>query len=614
MNRSVVLLWALSLTTMCVSPPEAHEQEARADFYVATNGNDVWTGRLAAPNPSKTDGPFATLAAARDGVRQRKQDAGGLKKDLTVLIREGTYRITGAIRFGPEDSGTEQHSITYAAYPGEHPIVSGGRLISGWKRSEGRVWAAEVPEAKKGRFTFRQLFVNGQRRPRARMPNEGFFRIEKSFGKDRTRFQFYNSDLKSWNNLSDVELVLFYDWDIARATFGQVDEANRIATFAGPVGYLDLDFLDFNKFETHQRYYVENAREFVDAPGEWYLDPNTGMLTYRAFHSEDVGAAEIVAPVAQQLLVVQGTLEQPVRNLRFRGLRFQHAEFPLPKEGYGGIQAGHYGVTGIDWNLLPAAIEFEAAVGCRLENCRITRLGTSGIALRRGCQNNVIIGNEISDVGGNGVQIGEPAGENSPDAHDPAPENPAVLVTGNRVSNNHVHHTGTDYFGTIGIWVGFAQHTEVAHNLMNDLPYTGISVGWDWGTRETSARANRIEFNHIHHVLQKLADGGGIYTLGWQPGTVLRGNHIHDVDRLHGRAEQNGIFLDQGSKGYLVEGQVIYRTMGGLPIRHNLNEPSWHTFRNNSFGIGPDDPRFPAATAAKAGLEPRYRKSLFNAE
>lgn len=136
----------------------------------------------------------------------------------------------------------------------------------------------------------------------------------------------------------------------------------------------------------------------------------------------------------------------------------------------------------------------------------------------------------------------------------------------------------------------------------------------DWGTRETSARDNHIEFNHIHHVMQKLADGGGIYTLGWQPGTVLRGNHTHGVDRLHGRAEQNGIFFDQGSKEYLVEGQVIYRTQGGLPIRFNLNEPSWHKFRNNSFGISPDDPLFPAAAAAKAGLEPPYGKLLFGAK
>jgi len=302
--------------------------------------------------------------------------------------------------------------------------------------------------------------------------------------------------------------------------------------------------------------------------------------------------------------LVRGTLDNPVRNLRVQGLRFEYAAFPLPPQGYAGIQAGHFASRGPQWNILPAAIELEAAVGCRIENCRILRTGSSAIGLRRGCRQNVIAGNEIADVGGSGIQIGEPAGEKQEEAFNPNPANPSVLVRGNVVSNNHIHHAGQEYFGAVGIWIGFAQSTTVEHNLLHDLPYTGISVGWDWGSRPTPCRDNRIEYNHIHHVMGQLSDGGGIYTLGWQPGTVLRGNLIHDTDRLHGRADQNGIFFDQGSKGYLVEENIIYRTPGGGPIRFNLNQPSWHTFRNNSFGILPDDPRFPAEKARRAGCNP----------
>ncbi len=600
----VVLMVALA------APPAVCGQAGEADFYVAPNGNDRWSGRLAEPNASGTDGPLATLNGARDAVRQFQRQSNGLNRDLVIWIREGVYRLTAPIVFGPEDSGTESHSITYGAYPGEHPVISGGRTISGWTKGERGLWSAEVPGVKAGQFYFRQLFVNGGRRTRARTPNEGFFRIEKAFGSDRTKFQFYGSDLQSWSRLGDVELVLFYDWDLARAKLAAVDEESRIVRFGGPVGYLDLGFLDFNKFEEHQRYYLENAAEFVDAPGEWYLDRGTGILTYRAFREEDLTTGEVVAPAAEQLLVVRGTLERPVRNLRFRGLRLEHTEFPLPPEGYGGIQAGHYGVRGDEWKQIPAAVEFESAVGCRLEGCRLTRLGTSGVALRQGCQGNAISGNEIADVGGNGAQVGEPSGEAQPPTRNPNPANPAVLVRDNIVANNYIHHSGQDYFGTVGVWVGYAQGTVVAHNLIHDLPYTGISVGWDWDTKPTAAKNNRIEFNHIHHVMQKLSDGGGIYTLGWQPGTVLRGNHIHDVDRLHGRAEQNGMFIDEGSKGYLIEGQVIYRVFGGSVIRFNKSEASWHEFRNNSFGIGPDDPEFPAARAAEAGLEPAYRKRL----
>ncbi|MCX6625191.1 MAG: right-handed parallel beta-helix repeat-containing protein, partial [Acidobacteria bacterium] len=302
-------------------------------------------------------------------------------------------------------------------------------------------------------------------------------------------------------------------------------------------------------------------------------------------------AARTVAPVAEKLLVLNG-----VHNLRFLGLRFEYTAFPLPAQGYAGIQAGHYTAKGDQWNILPAAIELENAVGCQIRNCRILRTGASAIGLRRGCQQNVIEGNEIADTGGSGIQIGEPAGEKQP-----LPTDPAARVEGNVVRNNHIHHTGQEYFGAIGIWIGFAGSTTVSHNLLHDMPYTGISVGWDWGSRPTPARQNRIEYNHIHHVMQQLSDGGGIYTLGWQPGTVLRGNLIHDTDRLHGRADQNGIFFDQGSKGYLVEDNIIFRTPGGGPLRFNLNEPSWHTFRNNSLGVLPDDPRFPLEKARKAG-------------
>jgi len=573
---------------------------AAADFYISPAGNDGWSGRLAEPNAARSDGPFATIARARDAVRSLKRD--GLRKDLVVQIREGVYTLTSPLVFKSEDSGTVDHSITYAAYPGEHPVISGGRELRGWKPVQRGRWTLDTAAVP----AFRQLFIDGQRRPRARTPNEGFFRIEKSFGDDRKRFQYSGKDIRRWNNLQDVELVLFYDWEIARSTLARIEEAAHLVFFAHPVGNLDDPMWGFNRFEVHQRYYLENALEFIDNPGEWYRDRHSGLLTYFAMRGggEDMASARTVAAVTEQLLLVRGTLDKPVRNLHFSGLRFEYAAFPLPEGGYGGIQAGHYASRGPQWSILPAAIDLEAAIGCRIENCRILRTGSSGIGLRRGCRENVIAGNEIADTGGNGIQIGEPAGEKQDDAANPNPANPAVIVRGNVVSNNHIHHAGQEYFGAVGIWIGFAQDTLVEHNLLQDLPYTGISVGWDWGSRPTPCRGNRIEYNHIHHVLGQLSDGGGIYTLGWQPGTVLRGNLIHDTDRLHGRADQNGIFFDQGSKGYLVEENIIFRTPGGGPIRFNLNEQSWHTFRNNYFGVLPDDPRFPAEKAQSAGCRP----------
>ena len=125
----------------------------------------------------------------------------------------------------------------------------------------------------------------------------------------------------------------------------------------------------------------------------------------------------------------------------------------------------------------------------------------------------------------------------------------------------------------MGIWVGFAQETAVTHNLVHDLPYTGISVGWQWNSTPTAHKATLVEYNHVYDVMNRLCDGGCIYTLGFQPGTVIRGNHFHDVhrNRMAQGAPNNGMFIDEGSKGYLIEKNVVYNTHGEL-VRFNQAE------------------------------------------
>jgi|YNPNPStandDraft_1061719.scaffolds.fasta_scaffold12068_2 hypothetical protein len=113
----------------------------RADFYVAPQGNDRWSGTRATPNRQGTDGPFATLERAREAIRHR-QAAGKRRKPWTVMVRGGTYSLAQPFILKPEDSGTAEGPITYTAYPGEKPVFSGGRRIGGWKRGEGPLWTA----------------------------------------------------------------------------------------------------------------------------------------------------------------------------------------------------------------------------------------------------------------------------------------------------------------------------------------------------------------------------------------------------------------------------------------------------------------------------------------
>lgn len=146
-----------------------------ADFFVAPGGSDA--------APGTREQPFASLARARDAVRDRR--AAQPNQPVTVLFRGGVYPVTETVVFTPADSGTESAPVRYAAYPGEEPVLWGGRRIEGWKKEGNGLYSVELPEVKAGTWDFRQLFTNNRRLTRARTPNvdpvdplrRGFFHV-----------------------------------------------------------------------------------------------------------------------------------------------------------------------------------------------------------------------------------------------------------------------------------------------------------------------------------------------------------------------------------------------------------------------------------------------------
>jgi hypothetical protein len=544
---------ALGLLLAAVLAGAALAAAPKADFVVGPRGDDAGPGTAAQP--------FATLDRARRAVREKI--AGGHAADVMVLVRGGTYRIEGPVEFGPEDGGTERFSVTFAAWPGEKPVLSGGRAIAGWKARADGAWTAEVPGVKAGRWTFRELFVGGRRATRARHPNEGYLRVEKVGPDKRTSFTFAAGDLKAWPDLGGVELVFLHDWSTSRVRLGSVDEALRTVATAAPVGAGARHYA-MDSFEPQPRYYVENSAAFLDAPGEWFLDEKTGVVAYRPLPGERLESLEAVAPAAGALLAVRGSADgaRPVRNLRFAGLGFEHCAWPLPAGGYAAGQATFHERRGVaPGDILrfpvPAAVHVEVAEDCRLDGCAFEHLGGSGVWIGSRTRRCTLRDCVVSDVSGNGVMIGEDGGRRvgRQSWREAAPEQAA---SANRVETCVIERCGRQFFGAVGLWVGFAQETLIARNEIRDLPYTGVSVGWQWNPAPTPCKANRIECNHIHRVMQVLSDGGGIYTLGLQPGAVLKGNLIHDVPANAGRAESNGMFLDEGTTDLLIEGNVIY--------------------------------------------------------
>jgi hypothetical protein len=403
-------------------------------------------------------------------------------------------------------------------------------------------------------------------------------------------FVFFPGDLRAWANLSDVELVALHSWSASRLKIASLDQEKRIVTFTSAptfrIGYWYPD--------ARNPYYVENVKEELRKPGEWYLDRSSGRLTYLPLPGETLQNTTIFAPHLERLLIIAGDQSDPGRlaHVTISNLAFAHTEWPLPTTGYDTFQGQP---------TLSSAIEVTASAGVRIERCIISNTGAYGIALGLGTQNCKVVGCLMYDLGGGGVKIG--------DIRMSLTASPPMLPTGNVVAQNTITDIGQVHYSSNGIWAGIVKDTRIINNEIRRAPYTGIAVGWSWNDRPTSCGGNVIERNHIHHVMQLLQDGGGIYTLGRQPGTVIRGNLIHHSSPSHLASGPGtaGLYFDQGSSGFLVEDNVQYDIhFHGDRIHQDLSTAKTHIIRNNHLGTRPGTKGFPQALASRTGVHPSF--------
>ncbi|TDE12928.1 right-handed parallel beta-helix repeat-containing protein [Dyadobacter psychrotolerans] len=530
-------------------------------FYVSSRGNDKASGRSARD-------AFATLKQAQIAVRTEKIK-GYPKTGFKVWIRGGEYELKEPLVFGPEDSGTEQMPVIYQAMPGERVRISGGEKITGWKKTQNGLWKTTLPKEKAGQWYFHQIWVNGQNRRRAHTPNTGFYTVkgfpdggaEVSYDKGSQRFEFGKGDIDpNWTNLNDVEAIVYHFWTDSHLRVQSVDETADIVTFKHKTGKRFTD--DYTK--DGARYIIENVFEALDAPGEWYLNRVTGVLSYMPMPGEDMTKAEVIAPVIPQLMVLNGDpiSQQYVEHLHFKNIRFEHTNFILP-DGDVNNNQGSAGVS--------AAFKLKGVRNSSFENCRINNIGNFAFDLDKGCSYNLFSGNRLTRLAAGGFRIN---GGNA--------ESPPLERTGfNEFRNNVISHFGEIYPSAVGILLMHTNGNLISHNLIHHGFYTGISVGWSWGYQPSVSRDNIVEFNHIHDIGQGLlSDMGAIYTLGLSPGTVIRNNLIHDVES-HGYGGW-GIYMDEGTSHLLVENNVVYNTKFAA---FNIHYSKEITVRNNIFAL-----------------------------
>ena len=516
-------------------------------MYVALGGNDRWSGGLAEPNQNGTDGPLATVRGAQKKLRRLIRD--GLDAPVRVVLRGGTHFQSSPLVFTPVDGGAEAKeyphaiasspiTVTWSAYPGETPVISGGKQITGWSEAEingHRAWVASMPAVRRGAWYFQQLWVNGERRMRPRLPKEGLYRIERLVGvpknspynQGQDRFVYAKGDIgPDWHNLEDIEVVALSYWTESRLWIKEVNRRRRLVSFDRRSSKRLSDDFDASR---PTQYYVENVFEALE-PGQWYLDRQEGKLYYLPLRGEEPDTAEVIAPKLTELVRVEGK-SKPVTQLHFDGIAFSHNQWDLPPDKSNVGQAS---------NEIPGAVVLKNAQSCTFQRCAFTHLGSYGVELLDGCRDVDLIGCDVADLGAGGVKIWHGCRRNT-------------------ISDCEIGDGGILYPSAVGLLVGRSSGNRLVHNHIHDFYYTGISVGWCWGYAESEAYGNIVEYNHVHDIGRgMLSDMGGIYTLGVSPGTRIRYNVFHDItSRGYGGW---AIYTDEGSTDILIENNLAYRT------------------------------------------------------
>lgn len=593
------------------------------ELWISPKGNDWNEGTRLTPKATLT----SALRQAREWRRTGDERVQG---GITIYLEGGTYSLYEPVFIRPEDSGTAESPTVIRSVAGEDVVISGGVRITDWKK-QGRLWVADVPMFNGRPLDFRQLWIDGKKAVRAR-DVEDFEKMNRICSVDEKNEILYVPAVavrKLINGKGELkanyaEMVLHQMWCVANLRIRSVEIQGDSAAvrFHQPESRIQFEHPWPRPMVTtdghNSAFYLTNARELLDVPGEWYHDIESRKVYYYPREGEKM---EAIVPAIETLVQVEGTLDRPVSHIRFEKITFSHTTWMRPSEkGHVPLQAGMYLTDGyrIDpkmkrdylnhqldnqgWLGRPAAaVRVAGANQIDFERCRFEQLGSTGLDYEVGTLGGVVRGCVFRDIAGNGLLVGSfsPAAHETHLPYDPADSR--ELCAFQQINNCYFTEVGNEDWGCLAIAAGYVRDINIEHNEICEVPYSGISLGWGWTQTVNCMRNNRVHANLIHHYAKHMYDVAGVYTLGSQPKSYVTENCVHSIytpSYVHDPNHWFYLYTDEGSSFITVRDNWTE----GEKYLQNANGPG-NVWENNG-------PKVDTAIRERAGLEAEYKDLL----
>jgi hypothetical protein len=580
------------------------------NIYIAPNGNDL----LGSGSQSN---PFVSVSRAMVQVAEINDRQWG---DIVVNILPGEYKLTQTEQFNPSHSGKNGFRVIIRGEGDDAPVISGGVKVIGWEAHSDGIWKAPLA----GMEYVRNLYVDGYPAIRARSedcytPISEHNEPDSEWARDGILVSSDGLPLLL-DKTDDLELV----WNRAFMHFRTPVE--EIKTYADSTAFLlKRPVLNYNadNFRAGQSFYLENAFELLDTPGEFYYDKADGFIYYYPYPQEDMTTAQAYVGDTELLIKVSGdSADNKVKNIVFENLKICNGAYNFAsRHGYIGSQADGFNApfTSDDGKIgFAAQFAIDMADNIAIKNCEIFNLGSAAISMLNGVSNAVIEGNIIRDISGTAICIGTPLHHTNVKGQE--------VCRNIDIKNNVIRRIASEFFNNTAISIYYERDINVIHNDIMRTPYTGITAGWGWDGSDPYDCGNiNISYNKIQDVMETLYDGGGIYTLGKLNGSIISNNYLNGH---HAQIATGMIYLDSGSAHLKVFDNVILNAIYYLHFQSGdrFGNHDLHFFNNfanidnmlgkqelhNSIIVEPvtlmeeDMPPSAVEIAANAGITDKY--------